>query len=117
MSLVLIHVVQNQPAHYHSGNRYAYRMLFPFFLVVAIVLLLVIRLAFYNTSSDVPPPNAALCPNGSEPVQVKAGDTCWKLSQARNSTLEEFLNLNPTVDCNSLMPGQNVCLPTAQSTA
>ncbi|EPS97855.1 hypothetical protein FOMPIDRAFT_161441 [Fomitopsis schrenkii] len=107
----------NQPAHYHSGNIYAYRMLFPFLLVVAVVLLLVIRLAFYNTSSDVPPPHAALCPNGSEPVQVQAGDTCWNLSQARNSTLEEFLNLNPTVDCNSLMPGQNICLPTSQSTA
>lgn len=112
-----MHAVQNQPAHYHSGNIYAYRMLFPFLLVVAVVLLLVIRLAFYNTSSDVPPPHAALCPNGSEPVQVQAGDTCWNLSQARNSTLEEFLNLNPTVDCNSLMPGQNICLPTSQSTA
>ncbi|KAH9923680.1 uncharacterized protein B0H18DRAFT_1014626 [Fomitopsis serialis] len=106
----------NQSPHFmSSGNRHAYRMLFPFFLLVAVALLLVIRLAFYSTSSDPPPPNSALCPNESEPVNVKAGDTCWKLSQARNSTLEEFLNLNPTVDCNSLMPGQNVCLPTPQN--
>ncbi|KAH9829492.1 uncharacterized protein C8Q71DRAFT_718258 [Rhodofomes roseus] len=106
-------LASDSPNFMYSGNRHAYRMLFPFLLLVAVALLLVIRLVFYHTGSDPSPPGAALCPDGSEPVTVNAGDTCWKLSQARNSTLEEFLNLNPTVDCNSLMPGQTICLPTS----
>jgi len=101
--------------HAHgSNNTHAHRMLFPFLLLVAVALLLVIRLVYYRTRADPEPPTAGLCPGTSKMGQVEAGDTCWKLSQARNSTLEEFMNVNPEIDCNHLLPGQSVCLPRSE---
>ncbi|PCH34330.1 hypothetical protein WOLCODRAFT_135647 [Wolfiporia cocos MD-104 SS10] len=85
-----------------------YRMLFPFFL-------LALRLAFYRPRVDSPPPDVGLCPGTSVPVAVQAGDTCWKLAHSRNFTLEAFLGLNPTLDCNGLMPGQTVCVPRTEA--
>ncbi|KZT02226.1 carbohydrate-binding module family 50 protein [Laetiporus sulphureus 93-53] len=103
----------DQPPHRSSGNTQAYKMLFPFLLIVAVVLLLVIRLVVYHSRPDPDHPDASLCPGKSEVAQVNTGDTCWKLAQTSNSTLEELLHVNPGLDCNQLLPGQSICLPKA----
>ncbi|CCL98055.1 uncharacterized protein FIBRA_00049 [Fibroporia radiculosa] len=94
------------PRRSHGNGLGAYKMLFPFFLLIVVALLLVIRLVHY------PSEPAVLCPDKSELSHIKKGDTCWKLSQARNSTLDELLDVNPGLDCDGLVPGQGVCLPT-----
>ncbi|KAF9819244.1 hypothetical protein IEO21_02283 [Rhodonia placenta] len=102
----------NQRGHFaSSSSSHAYRMLFPFFLLIAVVLLLVIRLVYYGSRTDPKQPDASLCPGTSEAVLVHEGDTCWKLAQSRNRTVDELMLVNPGLDCNGLMPGQSVCLP------
>ncbi|KAH7886341.1 carbohydrate-binding module family 50 protein [Phlebopus sp. FC_14] len=97
------------------GTRYAlrggaYRTLFPFFLIIAVVLLLVWRLALLPTRSAPAP-----CPSTTIPYIVQPGDTCWDIAHRHNSTLDKFHIVNPKVTCNKLMPGDRVCVPDEQS--
>jgi len=92
------------------ANTSAYRTIFPFFLLVAVALLLVWRLVLYPTSSPAPSPP---CPDKTEPYWVKSGDSCWEISRVHRCSLEQFKDLNPKVDCDKLMPGRRVCLPAA----
>ncbi|KAI0931229.1 hypothetical protein AcW1_001315 [Taiwanofungus camphoratus] len=96
----------------HGGsNSSAYRMLFPFFLLIVVALLLVFRLIFAPSRAAPGPPDARLCPGTSEAYRVKAGDTCWGLSQSRNCSLDGLLLANPGLECDNLIPGQSICLP------
>ncbi|KAL6307803.1 hypothetical protein BKA93DRAFT_726919 [Sparassis latifolia] len=92
-------------------NTSAYRMLFPFILLVAVVLLLVIRLVHSPSAPEPDPPEVKLCPGSSDAFRVRAGDTCWGLSQARGVSVDKLLEENPGLDCDKLMPGQTICLP------
>ncbi|KIJ66544.1 carbohydrate-binding module family 50 protein [Hydnomerulius pinastri MD-312] len=93
------------------GSRYAlrggaYRTLFPFFLIIAVVLLLVWRLVLLPTRAAPVP-----CPSTTIPYFVQPGDTCWDISRRHNSTLDKFLIVNPKVTCSNLLPGDRVCIP------
>ncbi|KAI0756126.1 hypothetical protein C8Q80DRAFT_9731 [Daedaleopsis nitida] len=92
-----------------SRNNSAYRIMLPFFLIVAVVLLLVFRLVHSSTPSN--PPEAVLCPGSSEVYRIARGDTCWDLSQNRGCSIEDIQNLNKGLKCEALRPGQAVCLP------
>lgn len=46
--------------------------------------------------------------------QVKPGDTYWKLSQQFQTTIQDMMTANPTVDPNALPIGLRIRIPTAQ---
>lgn len=41
---------------------------------------------------------------------IKPGDTCWSISSANGITASELQELNPGIDCNALLVGQEVCI-------
>jgi len=90
-----------------SVNVGSYRTLFPFFLIVAVVLLLIWRLIL---SPGLSTPTKK-CPEGTASHWIQPGDSCWELSREHGWTLEKFKEINPRVVCDPLMPGTSVCLP------
>ncbi|KAJ7827184.1 hypothetical protein B0H13DRAFT_311433 [Mycena leptocephala] len=88
-------------------NAGAYRTLFPFFLLIGVVLLLIWRLIL--SPGLTPPPNP--CPAGAASYLVEPGDSCWEISRTHGCSLDDFKNLNKKIDCDRLMPGTTVCLP------
>ncbi|KAH0837827.1 carbohydrate-binding module family 50 protein [Lanmaoa asiatica] len=84
----------------------AYRTLFPFFLIIAVILLLIWRLAFSPTLAAPAP-----CPSTTIPYIIQPGDTCWEIARRHNSTLDKFRIVNPKVVCSDLHPGDRVCVP------
>jgi hypothetical protein len=83
-------------------------MLFPFFLIIIVVLLLVWRLV---VSPSWTPVNYSKCPEGSSRVTVVAGDTCWRIAEARGCGLEALRKVNVELHCERLMPGDRICVP------
>jgi len=96
--------------NFHAG---AYRTLFPFFLIIAVVLLLVWRLIVSPGLSS----SVSACPKKTTGYWVQPGDSCWDIAQAHGCTLDAFKELNPKVDCALLMPGTSICLPVAPQTS
>ncbi len=91
----------------HSAGS-PYRMLFPFFLIIIVMLLLVWRLII---SPSLIPVKYAECPEGSSRVVVVAGDTCWRIAEAHGCGLEALRTLNADLVCERLMPGDQICVP------
>jgi len=89
-----------------SHYRNPYRTLFPFFLVIAVVLLLVWRLVLLPTHKPPPP-----CPERTLPYRIQSGDTCWDIVNQHNSSLEKLKNANPKTNCDKLIPGERLCVP------
>ena len=90
-----------------SINMGSYRTLFPFFLIIAVVLLLVWRLI---VSPGLTSPTKK-CPEGTSSYWAQPGNNCWELSRKNGWTLDKFKEINPAVDCDPLMPGTSICLP------
>ncbi|KAJ7651328.1 hypothetical protein FB45DRAFT_890270 [Roridomyces roridus] len=91
----------------HSPNASAYRTLFPFFLIIGVVLLLVWRLIL---SPGLAPPKDP-CPTGAEVYLVEPGDSCWEISRTRGCSLDELKKWNGGLECERLMPGMTLCFP------
>jgi len=94
-------------AHSFGVNTGSYRTLFPFFLIIAVLLLLVWRLVVQPNLSAP----SKKCPDGTSPYWIQAGDTCWEVSRKHGWTMDKFREGNPNVKCDPLMPGTSVCLP------
>ncbi|KAF8841829.1 carbohydrate-binding module family 50 protein [Paxillus ammoniavirescens] len=92
------------PRHVLRGG--AYRTLFPFFLTIAVFLLLIWRLVLLPTRTTLAP-----CPSTTIPYLVQPGDTCWDIARRHNSTLDRFVIVNPKITCSNLHPGDRVCVP------
>ncbi|KAI6015623.1 carbohydrate-binding module family 50 protein [Pisolithus marmoratus] len=90
----------------HTLRGGSYRTLFPFFLVVSVVLLLVWRLVLLPTRVAPAP-----CPSTTISYIVQTGDTCYDIARSHNTALEKLLIVNPQIACNKLMPGDRVCVP------
>jgi len=88
-------------------NMGSYRTLFPFFLIIAVVLLLIWRLIL---SPGLSTPTKK-CPEGTSSYWIQPGDNCWELSRQHGWTLDKFKEANPKVVCDPIMPGTSVCLP------
>ena len=99
--------LQTRPMAYSSMNMGSYRTLFPFFLIIAVVLLLVWRLI---VSPGLSTPTRK-CPEGTSSYWAQPGDNCWEISRKNGWSLDKFKEINPTVVCDPLMPGTSVCLP------
>lgn len=98
----------NRPmAHRSEVNVGAFRTLFPFFLIIGVVLLLIWRLvlapSFYSPKNP--------CPTDTIAYWVHPGDSCWAIATEHGCTLDVLRELNPKVDCETLMPGKTLCLP------
>jgi LysM repeat protein len=59
----------------------------------------------------IPTPAPGACPAGTKPYTVKAGDTFYSIAKAFNTTVAALMSANPTVDPNSLLIGQAICVP------
>lgn len=53
------------------------------------------------------------CPAGTMPYTVAAGDTFYAIARRFNTTVAALMNANPSVDPNSLLIGQVICVPMA----
>jgi len=87
-----------------------YRTLFPFFLMIAVVLLLVWRLIVSPIVLG-PGPGGSCSAKGMKNYWVQPGDTCWEIARANGCTLDQLKEANKAVECKLLMPGSTVCLP------
>jgi len=88
-------------------NTSAYTTLFPFFLLIAVMLLLIWRLVL---SPGLANP-AEMCPKNTTGYWVQPGDSCWEIARVHGCSFDEFKELNQKVQCDPLMPGTTVCLP------
>lgn len=94
-------------------NSQAYRTLFPFFMMILVVLLLVWRLAApFSHPSE---PEVSFCTGKTHAYRVEAGDTCWDIAQANKFPLKELMEANRGLDCDKLTPGEIICLPSTDS--
>lgn len=91
----------------HPMDVNPYRTLFPFFLIIAVVLMLVWRLILSPAVFPGPP----ICPEGTGLYYVQPGDSCWAIAKMHDCSLEKLQHLNPKVTCEPLMPGTSLCLP------
>lgn len=98
-------MAQDGPRH-SSGS--PYRMLFPFILIIIVVLLLVWRLIVFPGFTPV---KYSKCPEGSTRVVVAAGDTCWRIAEAHGCGLEDLRKANANLVCERLIPGDQICVP------
>ncbi|KAF7347184.1 Peptidoglycan-binding domain protein [Mycena venus] len=96
---------------YITSNAAAYRTLFPFFLLIGVVLLLIWRLIL--SPGLTAPKNP--CPADTTKYLVEPGDSCWEISHTRGCSLDDFKKLNSKINCDALMPGSTVCIPNQPS--
>lgn len=97
-----------QPLRVNVGS---YRTLFPFFLIIAVILLLIWRLIL---SPGLSTPTKK-CPEGTSSYWVQPGDNCWEVARERGWTMDKFKEANPKVVCEPLMPGTSLCLPPSKN--
>jgi len=89
-----------------------YRTLFPFFLMIAVVLLIVWRLIVSPYVLGPQPGGGDSCSaKGMKTYWVQPGDTCWEIARAHTCMLDQLKDANKAVDCKLLMPGTTMCLP------
>ncbi|KAF8478800.1 hypothetical protein JB92DRAFT_3133867 [Gautieria morchelliformis] len=97
------------------SNHNAYRMFLPFMLLIAVFLLFVWRF-IVGHSPPISPPQERMCPGGPNMTKhhVRDGDTCWKVAQSYNITVDALLDevLNPGLECDRLRSGDVLCIPT-----
>ena len=86
-----------------------YRTLFPFFLLIAVILLLIWRVVL--SPNLFSPTKPKVCPEGTRSYYVQPGESCWDLATASGWEFERFKEVNPKVECEPLMPGTSICLP------
>jgi len=103
------------PAAPDAPRTSAYRVLFPFFLLVLVTLLLVIRIFGFGSHGSYHSPNP--CGPNSERYRIKEGDTCWSISQAQGITVDSLRSTNEDMNCAKLYPGQTICLPPQEPSA
>ncbi|KAH6916597.1 hypothetical protein BKA70DRAFT_305852 [Coprinopsis sp. MPI-PUGE-AT-0042] len=98
-------------AQYPNRASSAYRPLFPFFLIIAVFLLLVWRLILEPNIVTGNP----RCPEGTAIYYIQPGDSCWDVARGHGIGLDRFKELNPKVQCEPLAPGVSVCVPPLDS--
>ncbi|EOR00789.1 hypothetical protein E3P92_01254 [Wallemia ichthyophaga] len=75
-----------------------YRPLLPFFLIVAVVLLVLVKFIYSGSSTH--------CKHGE--YTISKGDTCWGIAMSQHVPLDQ---LQQSLPCNALIPGTRICLP------
>ncbi|KAI1268647.1 carbohydrate-binding module family 50 protein [Xylariaceae sp. FL1019] len=55
---------------------------------------------------------ARTCDDDQTPYQIKKDDTCWQIGEDHFVPLETILHANDGLDCDRLVIGETICLPT-----
>ncbi|GAP87772.1 hypothetical protein SAMD00023353_2801120 [Rosellinia necatrix] len=80
------------------------------FLLVGVFLLVVVW--FISGASKGSKDIVRDCGDGAAPYEIKAGDTCWAIAEARSVSLDLLLESNEGLDCDKLSVGETICIPT-----
>ncbi|KAF2171142.1 carbohydrate-binding module family 50 protein [Zasmidium cellare ATCC 36951] len=83
-----------------------WRYLAPWFVLVVVVLLVLWR---FVTSTPAP----LSCAEGLENYVVAKGDTCWNIADDRGWTVDGLKEVNDGLNCDKLMPGDQLCVHVA----
>lgn len=51
------------------------------------------------------------CPSGFVPYTIRSGDTLIRIAMEYNTTAQDIINANPTINPNNLRIGQEICVP------
>lgn len=86
-------------------NREAWRYMFPFFVLIGLFLLGVWKIV---TPSS---PYSIDCKGKSIGYKVQAGDSCWSVADAHKIDVEDLKHMNPSLDCDPLVTGKEICVP------
>jgi hypothetical protein len=89
----------------------------PFALLVLVFLLLLFKFINSGTQADVDGSKQVVrCGQGSEPYEIKKGETCWQVAQTCGLGLDELLALegNEEIECENLAIGQGICVPVSE---
>ncbi|KAI8625305.1 carbohydrate-binding module family 50 protein [Xylariaceae sp. FL1651] len=96
-----------------SGRKASWRQemmpLLNWFLLVSLFLLLVFW--FISRGSTGGPESVKNCGDKGTPYEIKAGDTCWAIAEAKLVPLENLLRENEGLDCDKLIIGNTICVP------
>jgi hypothetical protein len=90
-----------------GGDNNGFRQLYPFFLLIGVVLLLCGKFILFPGMHHSEPQ----CPSSSSSYMLQPGDTCWEISHQHGIPLEQLEAVNPDKDCAVLMPGSTICIP------
>ncbi|KAI1331103.1 carbohydrate-binding module family 50 protein [Xylariaceae sp. FL0255] len=52
------------------------------------------------------------CAQDDTPYVVTSGDTCWAIAEAKSVPLEVLTQANEGIDCDLLVVGETICIPT-----
>lgn len=85
-----------------------WRYMMPFILLIGVVLLLVFR--FMNSRHM-----AMVCQPNAYSYIVKKGDSCWSIGGQTAVGLDGVMKSNPGLQCDGLMPGKRLCVPTVEA--
>ncbi|KAH7322988.1 hypothetical protein B0I35DRAFT_476883 [Stachybotrys elegans] len=87
-----------------------------FGLLLGVSLLLFFWYLHWAAGSSQIRPSSAMasprCPEGAASYIIQQGDTCWAIGQANHLDLDAIQASNPTIDCDKLIEGAEICLPT-----
>lgn len=92
-----------------QARREDWRYMAPFFLLLALVLLVVWR--FFGPPVFPPGDSGVRCPQGAVEYRVAAGYTCWAIAEEARTTVEELERLNRGLECERLQVGRRICVP------
>ncbi|KAF1984188.1 carbohydrate-binding module family 50 protein [Aulographum hederae CBS 113979] len=101
-------VMPHAPSFHPPSTKEALRYLLPFFLLICVFLL-----GVYYLLSSPSVGTSIECFGTNEVYVVKGGDSCWAIADARRSSVEELLALNPGLRCEGLGVGRRICVPGA----
>lgn len=51
------------------------------------------------------------CGDGAVVYEIRAGDTCWDIAEARAVSVDKLLEGNEGLDCDGLVVGEVICVP------
>jgi hypothetical protein len=51
-----------------------------------------------------------VCPGGTTPYEIVAGDTCWAIAQAHAIDMEALSRANEGMECDTLAIGEKICV-------
>ncbi|KAI0905945.1 carbohydrate-binding module family 50 protein [Ustulina deusta] len=100
----------DEPAHKASWRQEMMPLL-NWFLLVGLFLLVVVW--FISSGSKGGTKVVRNCHDDATPYEIKAGDTCWAVAEARSVSLDALLEKNEGLDCDNLSVGETICVPTA----
>ncbi|KAI3550736.1 LysM domain-containing protein [Colletotrichum abscissum] len=100
-----------------KGWRHEMRPLLNFFVLIGLFLLVLTWWLYRTPSSssggaeeeEVAVPQ---CGGLAVPYKIEIGNTCWAIAEGQKMTIEDLLKANEGLDCDKLIPGSFICMPT-----